>query len=345
LRRSLLQTSGSRRSLADAGRVRQVLLNLVCNAVKFTDSGAVSIAAQPDPAAGLDMLRFEVTDTGIGIPLVSQAELFHEFHQLHEDRQCGCRGSGLGLAISRRLVEAMGGSIGASSREGRGSVFWFRVPLAATAPAPGPAAKRRAHGAPARILLAEDLPMNQMILTEMLERDGHSVTVAGDGIAASAALRAGAFDVVLMDIEMPGMGGVEATRAIRLMGLAGTPPIVALTANAMPQQISAYLESGMDDFLSKPIDREALLLMVDKWMGGPEPPAAQTGEAVPAPDTSELDGLNARFGHERGVASWPWCAISWRRCWNASRNAATAAEASRWRTISFRWPATSACSA
>ena len=279
---------------ADPERLRQVLLNLMGNAVKFTDHGIVAVSVGCDPASRGSLIRFEVSDTGIGIPLDRQGQLFREFYRVGQPHAREAEGSGLGLAISRRLVEAMGGSIGVTSSAGSGSTFWFLAPLPgmAQAPASAPRAQSVEHGNKGRILVAEDLPMNQMIITEMLETAGHTVMVVADGVSAITALQTGTFDVVLMDMEMPVMGGLEATRKVRSLRQTLRTPIVALTANAMPQQIADCRAAGMDDYLSKPIDRTLLLHTVDRWIGQEAPTHAII-------EQNAFDELAARFGREQ----------------------------------------------
>jgi two-component system sensor histidine kinase/response regulator len=256
----------------DPGRIRQVLHNLVANAIKFTDRGAVTVAmaCQTRPDGRLD-LQLEVSDTGIGIPLQAQPGLFTRFGQPDDATARRFGGTGLGLAICKQLVELMGGRIGFASEPGRGSRFWVAVPCAPGEP-PAAAASPPASRA-LRILVAEDNLINQAVAVAMLSRLGHRIDAVGDGVQAVAAVQCTAYDVVLMDIEMPAMDGVEATRAIRrLPGPAGRVPIVALTANAMEGQRERYLGAGMSGYLAKPVSlaalREALARCID---GGATP--------------------------------------------------------------------------
>lgn len=286
----------------DPQRLRQILLNLISNAIKFTSQGAVTVSVRTEPGGDGALVRFSVTDTGIGIPREKQQQLFTEFYRVGQIGALEQEGSGLGLAISKRLVEVMGGTIGVASQPQQGSTFWFRLPLLAIAQAKAipTDASAPAHARHGHILVAEDLPMNQLVITEMLEGLGHKVTVAGDGIQAIAAMRTNAFDLVLMDMEMPVMGGLDATRIARSMEPAKATPIVALTANAMPSQIAACQEAGMDDYLSKPIDRELLTRTLDKWIGQQSPAAAHNGEAPDrVPASSPLDEFEARFGPDK----------------------------------------------
>ncbi len=258
----------------DGARVRQILLNLADNAIKFTDAGEVSVAIRPlaAPADGRDWLAFVVNDTGIGIPAERQADLFREFNQLDSSITRRYGGTGLGLAICRSLAERMGGTIAVESVPGRGSAFEVRLPFArpvAARSVDAQAAPREAaaddalqgpDGRPPRILLVEDNPTNRLVAMSMLESIGLSADVAGDGAAAVAAVRAETYDLVLMDIHMPGMDGLAAARAIRsLDGPAARVPIVAVTANAYRSHAAECLDAGMNDFLAKPYRKSALV--------------------------------------------------------------------------------------
>ncbi|MBV8537927.1 MAG: response regulator [Alphaproteobacteria bacterium] len=252
----------------DPHRLRQILLNLAGNAVKFTASGHVEIrlsrCAAAEPAAGL---RFEVEDTGIGIPAEVQSRLFVRFTQADSSVARKFGGTGLGLAISRSLVEAMGGRIGVTSAPNEGSTFWFTVelPVAEVSPAAGSAAvwEPRA-GRSLRILLVDDAEVNRRLAKIMLNSAGHVVDDVPDGAAAIDAVRENAYDLVLMDVQMPDMDGYEATRQI--LSLAKTsPPIVAMTANAMPEDVERCYEAGMNGHIIKPIDRAGLLRAVTRW--------------------------------------------------------------------------------
>jgi PAS domain S-box-containing protein len=256
----------------DPTRLRQILLNLLSNAVKFTPSGHVTVAASRDVGAAASRLRFTVTDTGIGIPPDRRHLLFRNFSQVDASMTRRFGGTGLGLAICKRLAEAMGGTIGVESEPGKGSTFWFTIALSETkAPAP---TKDRATSEPtskkgnARILVAEDVVVNQLIVNAFLKAAGHEVVLVGNGLEAVDAVQARDYDLVLMDMEMPLMDGLSATKAIRRLGEHGrTIPIVALTANAMPEEVARCRAAGMNDHLAKPIDREALWAMVAKWSG------------------------------------------------------------------------------
>jgi PAS domain S-box-containing protein len=247
----------------DAQRVRQVLLNLVGNAVKFTHAGSIVIGGMVEG----DGIRIEVSDTGIGIPPEALAQIFRPFTQADASTTRRYGGTGLGLAIVRSLCEAMGGTCRAGSRPGHGSTFAVILPL------PSAAAPVRAgdDGGPGgrvaglRVLLCEDNPVNQRVAGAMLARLGVEVAVAGDGRAAVAAAAAGP-DLILMDCHMPEMDGFAATAAIRAAEPAGRRvPIIALTADALPEDRARCLASGMDDHLSKPVRTDELARVLHRW--------------------------------------------------------------------------------
>ena len=251
---------------ADAVRLRQVLFNLVGNALKFTEQGGVVVRLSQQPlAGGAVQLRLEVEDTGIGIPAEALPTLFDRFTQADATAVRRHGGSGLGLAITREVVQRMGGQIHVQTEPGRGSCFTVALPCE-KAPAPDmPAASTTAPGpevpAPAaaprhdlRILVAEDHAVNQLLIDAMLQRLGHQATLVEDGQAAVERAREGGWDVVLMDMQMPQLDGLGATRAIRrLVGPAARVPIVAMTANARPEDRQACMDAGMDDYITKPI--------------------------------------------------------------------------------------------
>ncbi len=246
----------------DPVRLRQVLLNFVGNAIKFTPDGGVTVSARQISRRGDTVtMRFAVNDSGIGIPAEVRSRLFAEFVQADSSIARRFGGTGLGLAICKRLVDLMQGRIGVDSTPGRGSTFWIEANLPlAEAPvvvaASGAAAK---PGRPLRILLAEDNLVNQKVALGLLGRLGHMVTVAADGGQAVAAVLDHEFDVVLMDMQMPGMDGLEATRRIRgLSPPKSAIPIIAMTANALKGDDQRCLDAGMNDYLAKPVDPEAL---------------------------------------------------------------------------------------
>jgi len=246
---------------ADPVRVRQVLLNLIGNAIKFTERGTVALRIglqDGDPS----LLRVEVRDTGIGVPADKHAAIFEKFRQADGSIVRKFGGTGLGLAISRHLVEMMGGRIWVDSAPQAGSTFFCTLPVAAADPSARPAAAvaDAVPGRPLRVLVAEDNPVNQRLLRAFLEKDRHDVVVVESGQAAVDTMRGAAtFDVVLMDIQMPEMDGFQATAAIRrLDGDRRTVPIVALTAHAQVGYDDVCRRAGMSGYLSKPLDRAAL---------------------------------------------------------------------------------------
>jgi PAS domain S-box-containing protein len=275
----------------DPTRLRQVLLNLLSNAVKFTSDGCVSVVVRREPDAGEDALRFEIVDTGIGIAPDRQHLLFEDFSQVDRSYARKYGGTGLGLAISKRLAEAMSGTIGMTSTLGSGSVFWFTALLPATVGAADlPVPTKRIQDAARRILLVDDNPINQIVAKALLERDGHVTVLVDNGAEAVAAVQVSPFDLVLMDMQMPIMDGLEATRRIRALdGPVRDIPIVALTANAMAEQASHCREAGMNDHLAKPIDRELLRRTVALWTKRDETvPDGPLDDLAPALQTNIL---------------------------------------------------------
>ncbi|MCX7111645.1 MAG: ATP-binding protein [Proteobacteria bacterium] len=265
----------------DPGRLRQILLNLLSNAIKFTSQGGVflhvALARPVDQKAGI---RFSVEDTGIGIPAAVMGSLFQAFTQADGSTTRKFGGTGLGLAISRNLVELMGGQIGVESKEGAGSTFWFVLPgnVAAEAVAPTPilmAPPEKAldfpattQKAPPTILLVEDNDLNTLIAMKMLERLGYTADRAVNGREAVNAIRHKPYTLILMDCQMPEMDGFDATRAIRCLEKesGGHAFIIAMTANAMVEDREKCLTAGMDDYLSKPVDRQSLSAVLERWL-------------------------------------------------------------------------------
>ena len=256
----------------DDARLRQVLLNLLNNAVKFTETGRIDARLIIEPGDVEDRLRFEIVDTGVGVAVDKQPLLFQRFSQVDSSASRTYGGAGLGLAISRALVELMGGRIGVDSVPGRGSCFWIEIvaPVAEplvlsetrSEPTPAPSA--------ARILLVDDHPMNREIGVALLTLAGCKVDTAEDGKQAVEAASKGHYDIILMDIHMPLMDGLAATRAIRaLEGRAGKVPIVAMSADALPQQVERCYAAGMVDHIAKPVQREVLYAKVERWLTAP----------------------------------------------------------------------------
>ena len=249
----------------DAIRIQQILFNLVGNAIKFTDGGTVQVNVTVEPGAGRALtLHLAVSDTGIGIDASAMPTLFDRFTQADSTTMRRYGGSGLGLAITREIVQMMGGTIATTSTPGVGSRFTVSIPsrfvdrdevLPAAAESGGAEPARP----PLRILVAEDNDVNQILINAVLARMGHVVHLVANGQLAVEAVRRGDYDLVLMDLQMPGMDGMEATQAIRALGGArASLPIIAMTANAFEEDRQACLAAGMDDYVAKPIDVEHL---------------------------------------------------------------------------------------
>jgi PAS domain S-box-containing protein len=283
--------------LVDGLRLRQVALNLLGNAVKFTAQGSVILSAQRSEGAdGSARIDIAVADTGIGIPPDRHAAIFEQFVQAEQSTARRYGGTGLGLAISSRLASLMGGELGLRSTEGQGSVFTLCLPLAAAedgeagvaAPA-GPQGPARAL----RLLVAEDHDVNQLLMQEMLGRLGHAVSIVADGaraveLAVGADAEGKPFDLVLMDMQMPVLDGIGATRAIRAAGLSAQAlPILALTANAYADDIAACLDAGMQAHLAKPIQLADLAAAIERW-SSTTPPAPEASP-VPAEPAAKAD--------------------------------------------------------
>ncbi len=262
---------------SDAFRLRQVLVNLIGNAVKFTDSGAIDVVVRRDGGEGRPAVAIDVRDSGVGMNEEQMQHLFRPFTQVDSSMSRRHGGTGLGLAISRRLVELLGGNIGVRSEPGRGSVFTVRLPADTSVhseqlPGATARAKPQEHGAirlQGRILLAEDGPDNRRLLTTFLERAGATVETAVNGALAvdrvHEAFAAGRpYDLILMDMQMPELDGYDATVRLRAMGI--TTPIVAITANAMDSDRQRCMRAGCNDYATKPIDRASLLAVCARWL-------------------------------------------------------------------------------
>ncbi|OYW92822.1 MAG: hypothetical protein B7Z13_08930 [Caulobacterales bacterium 32-67-6] len=280
----LLEETGptERPVLLDDLRVRQILLNLLSNAVKFTATGQVRLKVIARDQGPDVLVRFEVQDTGVGIPRELMHRLFRRFSQADSSVSRAFGGSGLGLAICKGLVEAMGGLIGVKSQPGAGSVFWFEIiadhaaSAAVEAETSSPDALRRI-----RVLLVDDHAMNRDLGATVLDLLGCDVALACDGAEALEAARQGGFDAILMDIHMPVMDGVEATRQIRALdGAPGQVPIIAMSADVMPEMVERCRRAGMSDTLGKPIQIEALHATLARW--------TQSAPAVGADGLSEV---------------------------------------------------------
>ena len=253
----------------DALRVRQILFNLIGNALKFTEQGGVTIAVEVEPAPGdRPVVHFAIIDTGVGIATDAVGGLFERFTQVDESAERRFGGTGLGLAISKQLTDLMGGRIWVESAPGQGSTFHVALPLAiAEAPAEAapasPEPDTAAEGTSLSILAVDDNPVNLSVLDHLLRAVGHQVTTASDGTEALEALAARAFDLVLMDIQMPGMSGPQVVERLRqLAGLNQATPVIALTADALSGGRDRYLALGFCDYVTKPIEAAVLLTAI-----------------------------------------------------------------------------------
>ena len=291
------------RVVTDPGRLRQVLLNLVSNAVKFTDRGEVRIEAQ---AQGGDTLRIEVADTGCGIPPEKLSRVFEPFRQGDASTARRFGGTGLGLAICRRLVEALGGEIHVSSEPGVGSRFWFTLPLVpaseTTLPlARGSLSSRQVSLDEADLLVVEDNPVNQQVARAMLERLGCRVSIAGSGSEGLRLAAEKCFDLIFMDVQMPDLDGLEVTRRLRARGgWQAEVPVVAMTAGGPGGEQARCLAAGMNGYLTKPLRQETLMEVLRRHLpvGGGRLPAGLssgvTAEALIDPGT--LTALRETLG-------------------------------------------------
>jgi signal transduction histidine kinase/DNA-binding NarL/FixJ family response regulator/HPt (histidine-containing phosphotransfer) domain-containing protein len=277
---------------ADTERVRQVLSNLVGNAVKFTESGSITLRASVEANKGqLFQLRFEVIDTGIGIEPALQGKLFEAFSQVDGSLTRKHGGTGLGLAISKQLVALMKGRMGVSSESGKGSTFWFVLPLrrlestgsfelpsSARPLAPAPTSKA---GTSRKILVAEDNPINQEVIREVLSELGYEAYVVENGLQALTALEQEAYPVVLMDCQMPELDGYGAAREIRRREVEGRRiPLIAVTAHAFEGEREKALSAGMDDYVTKPISPGVLGEMIQRWWPKSSSPEPESGERL-----------------------------------------------------------------
>jgi CheY-like chemotaxis protein len=267
-----------RRFVGDAGRIRQVLMNLVSNALKFTPGGEIKILVE---CAGLDAhlaeMRVSVRDTGVGIPDDKLELIFEKFSQVDSSNTRRYGGTGLGLAIAKQLVDLMHGTIGVRSRLGRGSTFWFSLPLRldlsqdrpAARPAPVAAAPPRRSEAGVRVLLAEDNVVNQKVAAGMLQRLGFGADVASNGLEALEKCMRRPYDLVFMDCHMPELDGYDAAEELRRReGGERRTTIIALTADAREGTRERCMKAGMDDYIVKPVRLEDLRQALQKWAPG-----------------------------------------------------------------------------
>ena len=261
---------------ADETRLLQILSNLTSNALKFTENGSVSITVKPvSVSSDSTELEVRVSDTGIGISPANLQKLFNAFQQVDNSTSKNYGGTGLGLAISREFCKMMDGDIGVESVEGKGSTFWFRIKLAIGDSALAAKTKKEEnlsisgtlHAVHARVLLVDDNATNRKVASQILMKAGCEVLMASSGQEAIATLQKDAnFDLVLMDIQMPEMDGMETTRRLKALNLASLPPIVAMTAYAMKEDRERFLAAGMDDYLAKPIRAQQIIAMVARWV-------------------------------------------------------------------------------
>jgi two-component system sensor histidine kinase/response regulator len=309
----------------DPLRLGQVLLNLLSNAVKFTESGEIALhigvmSSGPDGW----VLRFDVTDTGIGLSDDQQSRLFRAFEQADTSTTRKYGGTGLGLAICQRLVQALGGKIGVRSTPGTGSSFWFELPfgratLGEVSESAGALSGARvsapSNGRPVRepgtvdILLVEDDPINQEVALELLRTPGYRVSVAVDGAKALEVAQSRQFDLVLMDLQMPVMDGFEATRRLRADPAYTRTPIIAMTANVFVEDQERCLAAGMDDFIAKPVDPDLLLATVARWLGAQVQSPSTPSDAAPLPADwqgalARIDGMDVAAGLRSVRGRW-----------------------------------------
>jgi len=284
--------------LGDQARLRQVLLNILNNAIKLTEAGSVSVNVQAQRSAdGRERILFSVADTGVGIPTHQQDRMFGKFSQGDSWVNRLHSGTGLGLAICKRLVDLMEGEIGVISEAGRGTTIWFTAVLPTTAAPVTEASIEEPRRQKGRILLVDDIDANLEIVGHYLRDDGYGVEPCDSAAKAITLLKTAPFDLVLMDIQMPVMDGVAATKLIRAMGSPiGDIPIIALTGNVLPQQIRSFLDAGMNDHVSKPVERAHLNNTIGIWLASPQVPIAPRDASEPDFNRVKFNEFVASFG-------------------------------------------------
>lgn len=274
-----------------AGSLRQILTNLIANAIKFTDSGFVQIKVrQLSQDQQIQQLRFEVRDSGIGIAPELQQHIFDRFTQADETITRRFGGTGLGLAICKELAAALGGELGLTSTAGSGSLFWLELPLTIEA-APVTQTLDRVPTPPRKILLVEDVEINQRVVIGLLQPDGHHISVASNGQQALELCRQQPFDLILMDMHLPGLDGLEVSRRIKaeVDSCNARTPIAALTASVRPEDIRRYLDAGLSQVLAKPVRKDKLLqLIANPSMPMDNPPTRTRPPLAPLVDPSPL---------------------------------------------------------
>jgi len=305
----------------DPTRLNQCLINLIGNALKFTEQGHVYVNVSPEEREGKPFIRFDVEDTGIGIPEGKQEAIFEAFTQADGSTTRKYGGTGLGLAVTKQLAGLLGGEVTARSEVGKGSTFSLTIPAGIDVTKQPLLDKHNTAEMlkqendkseqvefSGNCLVVEDVVTNQKVITLMLEKAGVEVAIANDGIEAIRQAQRKSFDLIFMDIQMPNMNGYKATKAFREAGM--TTPIVALTANAMKGDENKCLEAGCDDYLAKPIEREKLFEMLDKYLS----PTSEEKDCLVAERidvvTNEVDELShsvcdAAIGSDEGVINWP----------------------------------------
>ena len=284
--------------LGDEQRIRQILVNLIGNAIKFTVQGSVRLIVSHDMN---NQVLFEVADTGIGIKADDQSRLFDEFSQADTSTTRKYGGTGLGLSISKSLVKLMKGEIGCRNNDPQGSIFWFRIPMESIQIRPEQKHLEAEKLSDARILVAEDSLANQVVVKALLENQGCHVTLVNNGSEAVEMMRNFSFDLILMDVMMPEMDGIEATMKIRRNETgASHTPIIALTANVFSEDRERCLQAGMDDFVAKPIDSNKLRQQMVKWILH-APLQAQENEAM----RSEIDLMSQETLDKLGQETSP----------------------------------------